>query len=650
MAHLAEAPPAPLFDVGALWGAFGGSNGVDMTQWRWEAPARRPDCPPSERPRVELPTWLMEYGAADEGAKETEAQQPKQRTNETDFEAEILLFRETLHNTSILESTELICKEFNDRFKRGLVLGQVPDEAILTAIKEIPRNIRKRLKIDLSGAQADSLTMSFYKTVWEGLNSCTVLKPQDFDARIFNRLLKSLERLAWNDDIQDLASEVIKAMPHTQISEGVHGIVKAWSLSWLNESPRDKLSLLPSPSVLALSDALGSIQTDTIELVLPTLTSEVMKAFRLTADHDLKSLWSLKESWAAMVANMPNVSEDLFIAMLRELDRSMGKPLTLKGGIIPRNNLKRFDSRKKTWLAINYWMCNGRFCGSSLVKQEFMTWSVDRVYHHHLAGLLAIMDKHRASSWKQARCLFALFRRLGFAEVVHKTLEYMPKVNMKVPASLVATEMREAASTNVHLALKLYRLYRKIRFDNKPLLLEGVPEVILQMIRSPLFSPHKVWDLLQIPLITPRNRIRRPGQQWRTRLRVQHRSKKPLAPAKVALIQRMATEFSRAPHLRPRVAQRQVTQCIGYLWSHGTPANAEVSRALVHAAVSRPMKMGLWVSTMRIRWLLTYVRAAEGEEVARLVDETIYMWRTEYIRRQQEQKRSMNPLRLRCID
>jgi len=89
---------------------------------------------------------------------------------------------------------------------------------------------------------------------------------------------------------------------------------------------------------------------------------------------------------------------------------------------------------------------------------------------------------------------------------------------------------------------------------------------------------------------------------------------------RVDLVNAMAFTLARAPEFAPRQAYRAVWQCYRYLRDRRATLDVNMTRALVHAGVTRYLKAGLWVSTMRFTWILKWVRMVEGDEVASRLD------------------------------
>ncbi|KAI9832851.1 MAG: hypothetical protein M1826_001017 [Phylliscum demangeonii] len=92
------------------------------------------------------------------------------------------------------------------------------------------------------------------------------------------------------------------------------------------------------------------------------------------------------------------------------------------------------------------------------------------------------------------------------------------------------------------------------------------------------------------------------------------------------LLHLMVRHFARATHLAPRVAFRHVCCCFVLLRAYGHPANSDVTRAMVHTGITRPLEHGDVVGVSKVAYILHHVRSAEGGPVAHRLQEIIRVW------------------------
>ena len=96
---------------------------------------------------------------------------------------------------------------------------------------------------------------------------------------------------------------------------------------------------------------------------------------------------------------------------------------------------------------------------------------------------------------------------------------------------------------------------------------------------------------------------------------------------RVELLHEIADACAHSPHYRPVVAARFIHRLFVELRETGAPLDARLSRALVHAAVIRPLRDGDWASTGKFRGVLDAVRHIEGEPAAAKLDAMVWKWR-----------------------
>ncbi|TID14336.1 fungal specific transcription factor domain containing protein [Venturia nashicola] len=196
--------------------------------------------------------------------------------------------------------------------------------------------------------------------------------------------------------------------------------------------------------------------------------------------------------------------------------------------------------------------------------------------------------------------------------------------------------MRTLAQTDSWAALALYHRAR--------LWIGCNPEILPKLITNGL-SAHKVLAMLN---------HRDPTNSVPVHLR--DKPKNILHHTRNTLVHIVADAFSRShsvctfsrgtgyKQLRNRQVFRNVYRAYRYLVTRQSPIRPLMARALVRAAIIRPLDQNEWVNTARVKFILEIVRRVEGKEVADELDKKIYlwrgkvhrflMWRESYLRRQ----------------
>lgn len=87
----------------------------------------------------------------------------------------------------------------------------------------------------------------------------------------------------------------------------------------------------------------------------------------------------------------------------------------------------------------------------------------------------------------------------------------------------------------------------------------------------------------------------------------------------LALVNHLAISFATAPVARPRRALRRVYWCYRFLHRYGAPVEADVTKALWHAGVTRIGEAGygeFGTAKSLLKWIIWQIKLVEGEDVA----------------------------------
>jgi hypothetical protein len=204
-----------------------------------------------------------------------------------------------------------------------------------------------------------------------------------------------------------------------------------------------------------------------------------------------------------------------------------------------------------------------------------------------------------------------------FLDLVHR--------NIEIPYPLAVNFIRsflEARKVNWALAVFLR--------PNSRQWLSGSPELLFSLIDTFPVKSEFVFDLV--------NRSEYAGLLPKSLRSGTHNA---LSLEKVQLLQQVAYAMAKSPHLTSREAFRRVCDCLDYLRDRRAPLSSLMSRALVHAGVTRTLRDGVWLSTQKAQWILSLVRELEGDAVADRLDEAALTVRSENF---EMKKSQMQPL------
>lgn len=102
---------------------------------------------------------------------------------------------------------------------------------------------------------------------------------------------------------------------------------------------------------------------------------------------------------------------------------------------------------------------------------------------------------------------------------------------------------------------------------------------------------------------------------------------------RVALVHQLAHHYSLDTTLTQRQAWRQIYYLYTYLDSNSLPIGPLFTKAVAHAAITRPLQENRFVSARRLIWVCRLVARVEGNAIATQVETDFYRERGEIIRR-----------------
>jgi hypothetical protein len=182
-----------------------------------------------------------------------------------------------------------------------------------------------------------------------------------------------------------------------------------------------------------------------------------------------------------------------------------------------------------------------------------------------------------------------------------------------------------------------------MRAYERPLGLEQCPKLVISMINHPGITSDELWQTLGVPVY----------EKMSARFRKQF-DPRTLSSNWIELLTKMAVAFARNDLDRPRIAFRNVMNCIHHLRRHNVPLSADITRALTHAGITRHIIHKEHVSQDRVQWALGLIEAAEGTEVAEAVDTIVSLknsiFQEERLKKQDQERRERNVLHVGPID
>lgn len=672
MTHLSEAIPTPTSSAGHLWGLFGN---VDRTQWRWEAPTPRPAKTESNLPS--LPAWLSEWDATSQevitGATGTETAEAKFLVDGTPcIEEDIRLFLDIISTES---DPDAHIESFNRRLEQNLTLGLVSCPLLAFALRRVTDKLREQSK---NPHLVQARCFAFYNSVWRGISTSKVLGPVDFEGNIINELVDLISCLPSSGDVHVLAQSILSSVSRSQLQVMEHSItslVKTWVQDWL-EAPylgdgqsaiqtaeysvtSSEMKLLNAKSLVVALDgplrgendftrareaisgahiatyqALNSIEK-VERIVSPFKASAKLLAHALRyLPHDIllrvesscleyvKAVGSrrrrqhrvIRYCWLSTLAQIPSINTQLFLQTWKILEGQDSIPENIASDLI-----------------LSHWISQGYVASATMVRNSFEA-TARRAGKEDFASLLLALHRHRENSLARTRELFLLLDDIGKYEKVYSILSRMNDLGLKVPVSYLRQSIVTMSNYDARLALKTFHLHKEMLLGDSQIKVDWIPNFVIALINDRGIPPKHIWEILKIPIYEKLPKSERKFQRL------------PLSQTMIELIHKMALAFAYSEARPPRVALRNVLQCLYHLRVHRAPIGSELSRAVTHIGITDEINKGQWIRQERLRYALHLINEVEGKEIAAKADATVLNWRMFLSEKQARQNREGNVL------
>ena len=681
MAYLSEPMPSPMQRLISIWNSW---SEIDLTQWQWKAPKQTVTKDHTKDPRP--PSWNLPQIAFELAQLEGNVQKRESRFSTHD---RIVILVEKLRRSRPDDAVQ-ICQDFRQDFVQHVTLGVISEKQIVRALGTHARSL-SHLHPDLQYSEC----FSFYKELWEGFTACKVLSPADFEGLVQKKLLALLSALPTTSEVFYLAHRILRLASVAQLSRmetGLYGLILKWARSLPEEvqphysgsslvdaqqavshaeemisqvraslkglangnfqgsdlTDRRRLfkraKLAVNSGITAVSRAEGDIipskaATAGLALVLGCLppgmlvglvdfVSTNLSKVGQNLSTDKKHKWYLLYCWLSVVAKLPKQHSNLLIDTWKKL------------GAQDLINSESLCSD----LILDDWTRRSFFTNATKVRNTFEA-AASQIGGTDLDfGLLfCAIDKCRERHWDCMRSLFQLLNDLGRFSISIRILRRMHELNILVPGDVIGPAIETMSGYNSQLALDMYHMSCAMGAKYTTLRLETTPNFILSLINNRSVHPASIWKLLNIAVY----------ESMPPAFRAEFSTVK-LSPKMIDLITRMAISFARSDRHRPRVALRNVMNCLHHLRRHNAPIATHVTRSLIHAGITRELITKFYVSHERLQWALSLVEPAEGTEVAEKLDDIVSLKNQVYygmrIKGKQRKYRDRNVLRVGPID
>ncbi|KAH6675443.1 hypothetical protein B0J14DRAFT_586500 [Halenospora varia] len=692
--------PFPLNPLSPLWNLFGSE--VDRTKFLWQAPTAPGELPAStNNTTLEWLSGWLHVPQADTVQTVTDEHQSVAETPTVSTSsagalshADILSFRQTLRLATQDESIQL-CQAFGERLKQNLLIGEVSND-ILLRVFGLPFTGDIRKAISQSSSTGEEQCSALYRAIWEGLSGCKVVRPSDFEVATMDKFLHRLAEVCFTTEIQAIVTGLLGSLNSHQLQEmtrSITRVVQAWALSWgeqigalgdlayppihpeLSAAKAEVLVLKAERSVAFIQSFLDARQHTSISRnrINPYLARDKVRQAQESISQSIEFIDRAERvacpressiaTLAGILGRLPQET-NLAVEILQQCSQNINHQLQLKPGT--RNYLKGWRKRviQRGWLSVigqfrlkddtlfkqtlpllvsrdaripqnvvsdsllDYWIAQSFLNNPHFVSNAYkLVPQADR----NLALLLSAINKYDGRCYFPTKSLLPILEDIGRVNLLHDTLSQMKDLGVKLPTRLIGQALNRISHDSTKLAYNIYNLWLPMRADKKRLPLKDIQNLVLSMVNDPQFETSKIWEILRIPLYDTIPRHAWPG--------FTNDPKDHLSPQMIDLITKMASAFAHSEARHPRVAFRNVWNCIMHLRVRGAPITAELTSALTHAGLTRPMILGKWLTQQRLEWNFALLEKAEGREVVDIVDQIILQHRRNLVEEYERENR-----------
>ncbi|KAI9781166.1 MAG: hypothetical protein M1839_006274 [Geoglossum umbratile] len=491
--------------------------------------------------------------------------------------------------------------------KQTMALGLVSDEEIREILWHVPSLVSQ-----VHTNPGDTAVLPLYISIWEGIQSCSVLPVRDLAGGTLSLLLCQLKPIPFSIEIRRLGISIIKSASIPQLRDmkrGVSSFLANWVREYRGSTLDSKVGRLEP--VVEMVELLNGLPNELAQSFVSSTTSALLlqKVVVIEEESPCDRLYQ----WVDIVSQCPSVSksgaewraiEDILAA-----DRSQRRVARYLMGLGSKQTCEFF---------LRYWVhyeIEERGCGHRAytvfhnMQRRFRSMCKGpddpRAYFNVLLALHQLGLPYGTVAME----LFSLMRHLSRYTAMVDVARSMQDHGLLLGHGEVSHIIHGVGEASPSSALRLLSLFPMVKpEDHKGLLCLA--------IRNKLLYAKDIFALIKN----------------NARLRA---GRKPNAD----LLHSLALAFAHSPHLTPRAALRYAHWCWLGLRRYKLPLNPMISRALAHAGITRSLQAGRWVSSVKLKWILELVGKLEGKAVADELDVAVFSWRGRVIEdRKQETK------------
>lgn len=378
--------------------------------------------------------------------------------------------------------------------------------------------------------------------------------------------------------------------------------------------------LLPSKTTVTLLASIAAIHNESESIPV----HQVIRHINSALNHDLSNVRISRDR------------EDNLVGFLRHLIRQPAMTSTMLESIlagVTKVSMQSLDTRRtcRSWLHVLKragWLNAASGEPEKARLEVLMPPSSQRLSPDDINSVLGLpgttMPNHTNSSWSTTSPVFHSSLTTPFAELSASSQNTTLKAYRAVMAKLATTSTSNLTDI-IRALLSINRPFHAARVFShaRSLSIADFPDLVSALVARHA-STKTVLRLFSCSDASPHSPLSSASTQPASKLSVSLSSSTPSSALKdqahvTSQIETLAHHLS-TRRSSPRSALRAVRACILFLKSHNLALTKEISRALVHAGITRPLLEERKLTTHQFRYIFEIVKGVEGDEVARGLD------------------------------
>ena len=495
--------------------------------------------------------------------------------------------------------------------RRQVSVGVWSDNEILTLIESTSDTV--------GPAKDEQLKCNIIESLFEGLQSSTVLTIRDADYRIPRSLLTALHQgpMTWRS--QHLATRIIKTLQPVQL-ENMGPTISTFIINCIRAKAslhyHDKQGLKELEAVAGAMEILRYLPRNVANFGIVSTSTALIRASR-TPDPTISrtAMLRLLADWWSSLAQFGTFNSAGYDAPRRKIERVLaGEQLEITAPYLRHlGEIDIVDFVLQQWLDQKSYL-------AALKQIRHLTNQVDQSeeFESPFVIMLRVIRHLAVVSDDNLKRLFRLLQTLKMSNTIVDIILRSKEIGIDIGENAVLHTIRTHMKVCPEMAQRIFCAYPGS-------VLESCPDFAEKLIANPQIHPG-------IPYYYYVSRRQDPKAAT---------CREPVLAVRrrAALLKRMAIAYSGALHLSPRIAFDKVYACYKcHMGESLGPISREMVLAFTHAGIIRPLQRGTWVSTVKLRWILALTRKVESVEIADEVDSLVYQWRGAIVRKIQERQ------------